>query len=346
MYRMSGTTVGSPAPAASDTNLSLARATDWPGRRVRLECRLALRPVVVTGLADGELLRAGEARRHRGVGAGHVLVVVDAEQPDPALLAEGQSDEAAELDEFGLGEVLAEPLPELVEVLLAPGDRLRVCEGSLLAVVVLVRGLEVQQLVVLRLLQSGGRRLHGALVAAELALDRPRDVDPAKVLDRVVADALVEGRLPGVGEGPERVRRMGTDRRALRPRGAITSAAVHLLLHALVHALQRDVADVRVGHGGYVLSSSRTHSGFVAGTQTITIGTESRALWSVQGCRRIAFVLRSWWVPELRESRPVGRLLADEHAIRRDRNELLRQRTRGSDRAGASRLHQLRGRSL
>jgi hypothetical protein len=41
-------------------------------------------------------------------------VVLDVEQPQPALLAHRQGDEAAELDQFGLGEVLVQPLPQRV----------------------------------------------------------------------------------------------------------------------------------------------------------------------------------------------------------------------------------------
>src|SRR5262245_30204683 len=149
------------APQVKEQGATAIDTRAAPARRRPNQLSLLLRPVVVPSLAGREFLRVTEAGRHRGVGAGHVLVVVDAQQPDPALLAEGQGDEATKLDEFGLGEVLPDALPQLVEVLLSPGDRLGVRERGLLAVVVLVRRLEVQQLVVLRLLEAGGRCLDG-----------------------------------------------------------------------------------------------------------------------------------------------------------------------------------------
>ena len=63
-------------------------------------------------------------------------MVVDAQQPDPALLTEGQRDEAAKLDELGLGEVLVQALPERVVGVQPPSDRLGVRKGSFLTVVV------------------------------------------------------------------------------------------------------------------------------------------------------------------------------------------------------------------
>src|SRR4051794_20309830 len=69
-------------------------------------------PVVRRGLALGQLLGGAETGGHRGRRARHVLVVVDAEQADPALLAEGQRDRAAELDQLRLGEVGVQPVPK------------------------------------------------------------------------------------------------------------------------------------------------------------------------------------------------------------------------------------------
>ncbi len=102
-----------------------ARDPAQPGAQTRPGL-LGLRPVAVAGLAGRELLGRPEAGSHRRVRAGEVLVVVDAEQPDPALLAEGQRDAVAQLDQLRLGEVRVQPGPERVEVALAPGDGLGV----------------------------------------------------------------------------------------------------------------------------------------------------------------------------------------------------------------------------
>src|SRR5690349_19134275 len=59
-------------------------------------------PVVGVGLAGCQLVGGFEAGSHRSRGAGHVLVVVNAEQADPALLAERQRDTAAQLHQFPL----------------------------------------------------------------------------------------------------------------------------------------------------------------------------------------------------------------------------------------------------
>ena len=89
-----------------------------------------------------------EARRHRGVGAGEDLVVLDVERAQPALLAHGQRDEIADLDQLRLAEVLVQPRPELVVDRQVPGDRLGVGQRRLLLVVVARRALEIDQVAV------------------------------------------------------------------------------------------------------------------------------------------------------------------------------------------------------
>src|SRR3712207_5070106 len=180
--------------------------------------RSAARPVVARRLARGQRLRALEAGRHRRLGAGHDLVVVDVEHAQPALLPERQADEAAELNELRLAEVAVHPVPELVVRVEMPGDRLRVGERRLLALVVGGRRLEVEQLVVLAFDEPERAALLRALVAAVLALDRARDVDAAQLLDAMVEDAVAEDVVPAVGEEPEARRDVRADGRALRAR--------------------------------------------------------------------------------------------------------------------------------
>src|SRR5699024_10629104 len=98
----------------------------------------------------------------------------------------------------------------------------------LLALVEPVRGLEVEQLVVLALDQPLRAALHRALVAAVLALDRARHVDAAELLERVLDDAVAEQRVPGVREEPERRGHVRAHGRALRPWRALARAALHL----------------------------------------------------------------------------------------------------------------------
>src|SRR5450432_2268856 len=85
----------------------------------------------------------------------------------------------------------------------APRDGLGVSQRGLLAHVVLVGRLKVQQLVVLRLKEPCSCRLRRALVAAELTFHGARDVHAAEVLDRVVADTFAKQRLPRVRERPK-----------------------------------------------------------------------------------------------------------------------------------------------
>ena len=89
------------------------------------------------GLGHLEFVHVLVARRHRGVGAGQHLVVIDVEQPQPALLAERQADHAAELDQLRLAEVLVHAVPERVVGVEVPGDRFGIGQRRLLALVVI-----------------------------------------------------------------------------------------------------------------------------------------------------------------------------------------------------------------
>src|SRR5262245_37438527 len=213
-----------------------------------------LRPVFGRGLAVGELARVLEAGRHRRGGAGEHLVVVDVEQPQPALLAQRQPDHATELDQLGFVEVLVHALPERVIGRGVPGDRLGVGERGLLALVVALRFLELEQVPDVVLDQRAARRrLDRALVAAVLAFHRARDVEAAQLLDRVIEHAVPEDVPPGIGEEPEARPDVGADRRALRPRRALALAALHLLAHLGVHLFQRNVADSLLRHGALLV---------------------------------------------------------------------------------------------
>ena len=94
------------------------------------------RPVVRVLLGARERVGGLEAGRHRGVGAGEDLVVLDVERAQPALLPHGERHEIADLDQLRLAEVLVQARPELVVHRQVPGDRLRIGERGLLALVV------------------------------------------------------------------------------------------------------------------------------------------------------------------------------------------------------------------
>src|SRR5215831_600222 len=211
--------------------------------------RLLLRPIVARRLGDGKLLGVLVTRRHRGGGGCHHLMVIDVEEPQPALLAEREPDHAAELDQLGLGEVLVHAVPERIVGFAAPDDRLGIGERRLLSLVVFRRRFEIDQVpdVILDQGAAPGGLLR-ALVAAIFALHRARDVEPAQLLDGMIEHAVVEEVAPRIGEEPERGRHVRAHRGALRPRRSLALATPHLFLHGGVHLLERDVADALLGH--------------------------------------------------------------------------------------------------
>src|SRR5215217_3971901 len=71
-------------------------------RRLCLRLRRLLRPVVRLRLGALEFFLGLEARRHRGVGAGEHLMMLNVQRAQPALLTHRERDEVADLDQFGL----------------------------------------------------------------------------------------------------------------------------------------------------------------------------------------------------------------------------------------------------
>src|SRR6185503_10477456 len=151
-------------------------------------------------------------------------MVVDIEQPQPALLPHRERDKAPQLDQLRLAEMPAQPVPEPVVRIQPPGDRLGVGERRLVALTVLRGLLEVDEIVGLRLLELAAEGLDGALVAAELAGYRARNVEPAELLHRMVAHAGMEDVAPRIGERPERAGDMSAHRGTLRTRRAFPRA--------------------------------------------------------------------------------------------------------------------------
>src|SRR5579859_4690394 len=71
-------------------------------------------PVLRRGFRLGERLCVLESWSHRRRGAREHLVMIDVQQPQPALLPHGEPDHAAQLDQFLFVEVPVHPLPECV----------------------------------------------------------------------------------------------------------------------------------------------------------------------------------------------------------------------------------------
>src|SRR5260370_29392496 len=146
-----------------------------------------------------------------------------------------------------------EAIPEGVVGLKVPDDRFRIREGRFLAVVVFRRLLEIEKIHHLVLDQCAVRRgFYGALIAAIFALDRPRHIEPAQLLDGVVQHAVTKEVVPGPGEKPECRWHMGTNGRTLRPRSAFPLATFHFATHLCVHLFQRHVADPLLCHSDFL----------------------------------------------------------------------------------------------
>src|ERR1700730_1338373 len=90
---------------------------------------LRFRPIVRHGLGLGELARILVTRRHRRGGSGQHFVVLDIEKPQPTLLAQREPDHTAEFNQFRLGEMAMEAIPEGVVGLQMPDDGFRIREG-------------------------------------------------------------------------------------------------------------------------------------------------------------------------------------------------------------------------
>ena len=160
-------------------------------------------------------------RRETGYGVAEHGAVVDAEGFDPALLAEGETDEKTELDQLGNGEVLMKFFPErVVSDVGIPSDGAGVSQRNFFSFGELVRVGEVQELVVLLFGEAFPSALDGALDPSVVAVDRLRDVDAAQLLHRVVEDAVPERQVPRLRERADDRRECGKIE-ALKPCGSV-----------------------------------------------------------------------------------------------------------------------------
>ena len=99
--------------------------------------------------------------------------MADAESFDPALLAQGQPDEKAQLDQFRYREMLIEFLPKsIVGNIGVPRDGARIGQRDFLALGELVRIGKIQQFVILVFRESLPSSLDGALNPSIFAVNR------------------------------------------------------------------------------------------------------------------------------------------------------------------------------
>src|SRR6476661_2481125 len=71
-------------------------------------------PVIWRCFGLSERFSAFEAWRHRRCGPCHHLVVLDVQQPQPALLSHRKRDKAAELDQLGFAVMPVQAIPKRI----------------------------------------------------------------------------------------------------------------------------------------------------------------------------------------------------------------------------------------
>ena len=169
----------------------------------------------------------------------------DAQRLDPALLAAGEGDEKAELDELSLAEMRMQLLPKhVVGDPGVPDDGARVGERDLLAFCEAIRVLEIQELFVLLLGDRLLSRPDRSLDASILALDGFGHVDAAELFEGVVANPVAERQLPGLRERADDRRHMRADGLALGTGRPVQSRVFEVALDLWVgHRCGVDVAD-------------------------------------------------------------------------------------------------------
>ena len=173
--------------------------------------------------------------------------MADAERLDPALLPVGERHEIAQLDDLLVAEVQSKALPErVVRALRVPDERARVEQRRLLALVVAIGALELEQFVVVDLGKSLLSTRERPLRASVVTVDRLRDVDATEFLQRMLDQPGAEGALPVRREGAQHGGHVGSDRLALRARRAVARGVLEVPAElGVLELLDRVVADPR-----------------------------------------------------------------------------------------------------
>src|SRR5918995_1721832 len=97
-------TISSSGPGSVSSSVSRWNGAHFSGTSAAV-MRTRFRPVVRRRFVLAQGVGVFVTRRHRRLGAREHLVMLDIQQAQPALLAHGEGDEAAELDQLGLAEV-------------------------------------------------------------------------------------------------------------------------------------------------------------------------------------------------------------------------------------------------
>ena len=147
------------------------------------------------------------------------------------MLTHGQADEKSQLDDLRRFKMRVQSGPQLVAGLQPPGDGLGQTQSGFLARRETLGFVKLQQGQHIVFDHAQSLRLHRALVAAVIAIDRLRHIQPANLLDGVVANALHKGVVPGVGKRPEHRRYMGADGVTLRAGRSIAGGTLKLGAH-------------------------------------------------------------------------------------------------------------------
>ena len=135
--------------------------------------------------------------RKSGSVIGQDFTMADTQCLDPALLAERQRYEKSQLDELGIREVTVQLLPQgLIGNIGIPDDRAGVRERHFLPLGEFIRGLKIEELIVILLRQSLPSSLDGSLHASIFAVDRFRHVNPAHFLEFMIDDAVAKRKVP------------------------------------------------------------------------------------------------------------------------------------------------------
>ena len=175
--------------------------------------------------------------------------MADAPGLDHPLLAVGQADEGAELDDLLLGEVLAQAGPDgLVGALGIPDEHARVEQCRLLALSEAVGALEIEEVFVVPLGQPLLSAPERPLRPSVVAVDRLRDVDAAELFERMLDEPVPEDGVPGARERLRDGGNMRADRLCLGPRRPEAASLLEVLDQLGVgQGTGVDVADARHG---------------------------------------------------------------------------------------------------
>lgn len=154
------------------------------------------------------------------VGVAEHFVMADPQSLDPPSRAAGERDEETQLDQFGLGEMPVQALPQfIVSDVGVPRDGSGVPQGDLLTFGVSIRIRELQQIVVVGFGEPIPSSLDGSLDASIVTCNRLRHIHPTEFFQLVIEHAFEKRGVPCLGERVQYRRDVAPDGLALGSRG-------------------------------------------------------------------------------------------------------------------------------